>query len=142
MSKVRHTGIVVTDIERAIEFYEKYFDFKVVRDLDESGDYIDQFCALKNVKVRTVKMSSEGDSLIELLCFYSHPEENMERKINQIGCSHIALTIKDIDKLYRLMKGDGVIFNCEPQTSPDFVARVAFCKDPDGTFIELVEELK
>jgi len=110
--------------------------------MEESGEHIDQFCALKDVKVRTVKMSSEDDSLIELLYFYSHPEENVERKINQIGCSHIALTIRGIDEIHSLMREEGVHFNCEPQTSPDGAARVAFCKDPDGTFIELVEELK
>ena len=63
MSKMRHTGIVVTDMERSIDFYNKYLDFKVKRDMDESGDYIDQFLALKDVKVRTVKMASEDDSL-------------------------------------------------------------------------------
>jgi|TARA_R110000822_G_scaffold218460_2_gene352878 catechol 2,3-dioxygenase-like lactoylglutathione lyase family enzyme len=141
MSKMRHTGIVVTDMERSIDFYNKYLDFKVKKDMDESGDYIDQFLALKDVKVRTVKMASEDDSLIELLYFYSHPEENAEKKINQIGCSHIALTIVGIDELYSLMSDEGVDFNGKPRTSPDGAARVAFCKDPDGTFIELVEEL-
>ena len=142
MAKVRHAGIVVTDMERSIDFYTKYFGFKIKKDMNESGDYIDKFCGLKDVKVRTVKMFSEDDSLVELLYFHSHPSTNTERKINQIGCSHVALTVKGVDELYQTMVKEGVLFNCEHQTSPDGAAKVTFCKDPDGTFLELVEELK
>ena len=141
MSKMRHTGIVVEDVETSIEFYRKYFGFEIQRDMVESGEYIDNFCSMKDVEVRTVKMASESESMIELLNFISHPEEKRHRQINHVGCAHIALTVKNLDELYDIMKNDEVSFNCSPQISPDGKAKVTFCKDPDGTFIELVEEL-
>ena len=141
MTNIRHTGIVVTDIDKSIEFYSQYFGFKTQKDLIESGEYIDNFCSMKGVEVRTVKMSLENGDMIELLDFVSHPEDNHDKKINHIGCTHIALTVDDLDSLYNRMKNDGVFFNCEPQSPPDGMAKATFCKDPDGTFIELVEIL-
>ena len=36
---------------------------------------------------------------------------------------------------------DGIEFISNPKISPDGYAKVAFCKAPEGTFIELVELL-
>jgi len=142
MSKLRHAGIVVTDIERSINFYREYFGFEIQKDMVETGPYIDNYCSMKDVKIRTVKMASENESMIELLYFMSHPQKKNNSQINDIGCSHIALTIKNLDDLYNVMKSAGITFNCAPQFSPDGRAKVTFCKDPDGTFIELVEEYR
>jgi catechol 2,3-dioxygenase-like lactoylglutathione lyase family enzyme len=141
MPSIRHTGIVVTDIEKSIDFYRQYFGFEVQKDMIESGEYIDNFCSLEDVKVRTVKMALENGDMIELLDFISHPEENNEKRINNIGCTHFALTIENLDELYSAMTNNGVFFNCCPQLSPDGQAKATFCTDPDGTFIELVEIL-
>ena len=72
MPSIRHTGIVVTDIEKSIDFYRQYFGFEVQKDMIESGEYIDNFCSLEGVKVRTVKMALENGDMIELLDFISH----------------------------------------------------------------------
>ena len=85
-------------------------------------------------------MSLNGD-MIELLCWKSHPENSESRRITQIGCSHIALTVSNLDKMYNKLLESGVMFNSPPQTSPDCQVKVAFCKDPNDVFIELVEEL-
>ena len=109
----------------------------------ESGDYIDNFSALKNVRVRTIKMTLENDDMVELLWYETHPEEpDMSRPITRIGCSHFAMTVKNLDETYERLVEAGVYFNSPPQLSPDGFAKVTFCKDPDGSLIELVEELR
>ena len=141
MLNIRHTGIVVSNIEKSICFYEK-LGFKIQKDMMESGDYIDNFSDLKDVQVRTVKMSLENGDMIELLWYKTHPEKpDMTRKITQIGCSHFALTVSDLNHVYENMREDGVVFNSAPQYSPDGYAKVTFCKDPDGSLVELVEVL-
>jgi|TARA_R110002020_G_scaffold195177_3_gene396186 catechol 2,3-dioxygenase-like lactoylglutathione lyase family enzyme len=142
MLNIRHTGIVTSDIDKSISFYET-FGFKIQKDMIESGSYIDNFSALKDVIVRTVKMSLDNGDMIELLYYHTHPEKpDMSRKITQIGCSHIALTVPNLDNLYQELSEKGVLFNSEPQHSPDGYAKVTFCKDPDGSLVELVEVLK
>tara|TARA_Y100000034_G_scaffold65962_1_gene79637 strand:- start:217 stop:645 length:429 start_codon:yes stop_codon:yes gene_type:complete len=142
MINIRHTGIVVSDMERSLKFYRDLLGFEVKKDMIESGDYINNFSDLNDVVVRTVKMSLENGDMVELLYYDSHLEEpDMTRKITQIGCSHIALTVDNLDETYETLKENDVKFNSPPQYSPDGFAKVTFCKDPDGSLVELVEEL-
>ena len=139
---IRHTGIVVTDLERSKNFYCNLLGFKVKKEMDEHGQFIDNFSDLINVLVTTCKMTLENGDMVELMHYKSHPETaDMKRKITQIGCSHIALTVNNLDDGYDILTSAGVDFNSPPQYSPDGFAKATFCKDPDGTLVELVEEL-
>ena len=143
MINIRHTGIVVSDAEKSVDFYTNLLGFKVKKDLVESGEYIDNFSALKDVRVRTIKMALENGDMIELLWYETHPERpDMSRPITRIGCSHFAMTVEDLDDTYERLTKAGVPFNSPPQLSPDGFAKVTLCKDPDGSLIELVEELR
>ena len=143
MKAIRHFGIVVTDMERSLKFYRDLLGLKIKVDALEEGPFIDTISGLKNIKVRTVKMNAdEGNTLIELLCYESHKRDRKENnEIPNIGASHPAFTVNDVDYEYKKLKEKGVKFNCSPQISPDGKAKVAFCEDPDGVPIELVEEL-
>lgn len=142
MKKIRHTGIVVTNLEESLHFYRDLLGFKIVKQMEESGDFIDKITGLKDVKVTTVKMAADDGNLIELLYYHSHLREaSSNSEICRIGVSHIAFTVEDLDMEYdRLMKA-GVEFNSPPQRSPNHFAKVTFCKGPDSVLIELVEVL-
>ena len=143
MKNVRHVGIVVTDMVRALRFYRDLLNFTVVWDKDEQGEYIDKMLSLTKVQVRTVKMKvDDGTTLVELLEFKSHPRPiSPEREICSVGPAHIAFTVDDLDVIYYHLSQAGVHFNAPPQLSPDGLAKVTFCQDPDGTPIELVESM-
>ena len=65
---VRHFGIVVSNMERSLEFYRDLLGLKIERSMNESGSFLDNMLNLENVKVKTVKMSApNGITLIELL---------------------------------------------------------------------------
>lgn len=143
MKNIRHTGIVISNPERSIDFYTNLLGFEIRKDMLESGEYIDNFSNLRKVKVRTIKMSLPCGDMVELLWYESHPEEpDLDRPITRIGCSHIAMTVDNIEETYEKLMSAGVVFNSPPQCSPDGFAKVTFCKDPDGSLVELVEELK
>ena len=140
MNHIRHIGIVVTDLDRSLSFYRDLLGMTIVRRMDESGDYIDKLLGLENTDVTTVKLSLDGNpTLIELLHFKSHPVEASAKKVFTPGLSHIAFTVPDVDLSYRRLSDAGILFNAPPQCSPDRRAKVAYCKDPDGTYIELVQ---
>jgi catechol 2,3-dioxygenase-like lactoylglutathione lyase family enzyme len=142
MKAIRHIGIVVSDLDKALYFYRDLLGLKIVKDMNETGTYIDNISALKGVQVRTVKMAAEDGNLIELLCYSSHPDSpDKKRPINQIGCSHVAFTVENLDEEYNRLAQAGIQFNAPPQHSPDGYAKVTFCMDPDGSHIELVEVL-
>ena len=138
---VRHFGIVVTNMKRSLEFYKDFLGLKIERELHESGKFLDNMLKMENVNVHTVKMSvSGGTTLVELLEFESHPKSlSNNNAISNIGASHLAFTVDNLNDIYTKLKSVGVEFNAPPQNSSDGYAKVTFCHDPDGTPIELVE---
>lgn len=142
MLGIRHTGIVVSDLERARRFYRDLLGLKIVKEMDESGEHMNNILSLENVSVKTVKMAADDGNLIELLYFKSHTEKPRKNvRSSEIGCSHVAFTVSNLESEYQRLKAEGVVFNAPPQNSPDGYAKVTYCKDPDGTLIELVEVL-
>lgn len=140
---IRHIGIVVSDIDKSLEFYIDSLGLRIKKDMLEQGAFIDAISALRDVQVRTVKMEADDGNLVELLWYKSHPRVSGGSKdICEIGASHPAFTVEDLDAEYKRLGERGIIFNCPPQISPDGFAKVTFCRDPDGTLIELVEQLK
>ena len=138
---IRHTGIVVVDLEASLHFYRDLLGFQVAKQMKESGDYIDNISSLHNIKVTTVKMVAPDGQMIELLLYHSHPRELRLREICDIGITHIAFMVEDLNSECDRLKGEGVPFNAPPQLSPDGYAKVTFCRAPEGTLIELVEVL-
>jgi glyoxylase I family protein len=141
IKEVRHIGIVVKNIENSLKFYRDLLGLKIVRDMNEHGDHLDNMLSLDNVQVRTVKLSvNKNITLIELLEFKSHNDNGM-RNFYTIGASHVAFTVENIEELYQDLSKKDIKFNAPPQKSPDGLVKVTFCKDPDGTPIELVQIL-
>ena len=139
---VRHVGIVVNNIENSLKFYRDIFGLQIQRSLNESGTYIDNILGFENVKAKTVKMSApNGPTLIELLEFDAPKGRDLSYQINDLGASHVAFTVSNIDEMYEKLKQSGIKFNAPPQLSPDGYAKVTFCFDPDGTPVELVQVL-
>ena len=139
IKEVRHVGIVVKNMENSLKFYRDILGLEIIRDMDEHGGYIDNMLSLDDVHVRTVKLSAGmGNTLIELLDFKSH-NDNEIRNFYTIGASHVALTVDNLEDLYKHLSENNVKFNAPPQKSSDGLVKVTFCNDPDGTPIELVE---
>ena len=137
----RHFGIVVRNLETSIAFYED-LGLKITKQMDESGEHIDKMLSLNDVNVTTVKMSApETDTLIELLHYKNPIPKEIERKINDLGPSHLAFTVNNLSENYKKLSQKGVKFFSEPQLSPDKTVLVVFCNDPNGIPIELVEQL-
>ena len=84
----------------------------------------------------------EKGGMIELLEYESHPKPlETLRPIVDIGVSHFAMTVDNLDQTYKDLSDMELIFNAKPAISPDGGAKVCFCRDFDGTLIELVEVL-
>ena len=126
-------------MENSLKFYQDLLGLKIIKDMDEQGGYINNMLSLDGVQVRTVKLSAGmGNTLIELLDFKSH-NDNEIRNFYTIGASHVALTVDNLEDLYKHLSENNIKFNAPPQESPDGLVKVTFCNDPDGTPIELVE---
>ena len=72
MKNIRYVDIVVNNFKKSLHFYRDVLELKVQRDILEEGEFINSISKLKNVKVRTIKMSADDGNLVELLWYKSH----------------------------------------------------------------------
>lgn len=140
---IRHTGLVVADLDRALHFWCDVLGFRVERQMDESGPHIDAMMGLQGVRVTTAKLAAPDGNLIELLHFHSHPDKpNWKGEPYSTGFTHIALTVEDLDELLQRMKAAGARVSAEPQFSPDGKVKVIYATGPEGVLLELVEVIQ
>ena len=142
--KIRHTGLVVSDLEKSLAFYRDLLGLSVWKQAREEGSFIEKLVNIPGVSIEWVKLKTLDNSLIELLQYHSHPDQRTFENApsNRLGCSHVALSVKNLDKLYEILNHNKVHCNSMPLTSPDGKVKVMYCHDPDGIILELVEELK
>ena len=56
--QIRHTGLVVADLEVALHFWRDLLGFTVARQMEESGPHIDAMMGLKDVRLTTSKLTA------------------------------------------------------------------------------------
>lgn len=140
---IRHTGLVVRDLERSIAFYEA-LGLTTWKRETETGAYIETVVGIPAVKLEWAKLRTPDGSLVELLQYHSHPDDQPVKNAlsNRLGCSHIAFTVDNLQETCeRIVQLGGSKVN-DPATAPHGKVRVTYCHDLDGILMELVEELQ
>jgi catechol 2,3-dioxygenase-like lactoylglutathione lyase family enzyme len=144
MRGLHHTGIIVSDLERSIDFYldvlglEMLTEPSPVFDAPELGEALGvPGAALRMVTFRL------GDDTLELL-EYSAPPSPIDTPMpqNALGAHHVAFRVDDIQAKYDELVARGVPFLSPPNAIDEGVLagwRWAYFTDPDGITLELVE---
>lgn len=139
---VRHTGIVVRDLAKAVRFYSEFGFAEYARNIEPSP-FIDKLLGFNVGSLTTVKMRAGDGTAIEFLCFEgdSADDEAKQQSLRELGITHLALNVVGIDELYEKWSRLGLRFCSAPMLSPDGRVKVVFCTDPNGVWLELVEVL-
>lgn len=128
MSELRmmHTMLRVGNLQRSIAFYTELLGMKLIKELDfPEGEFTLAFVGYG---------AEENNTVIELTYNYGQSEYEMG---NAFG--HIALETPDIYATAEKLKKAGAEFTLEPGPMQHGKTHIAFLKDPDGYFIELVQ---
>ena len=143
MKNIRHLGLVVKDMNKALIFYRDLLGLKIQGITEEKGFFINQILSKDNVILKTIKLSAnDNNTRIELIQYISNESIfNKKNKLDNHGFTHIALTVEDLDNLFFKLKKEGVFFTCNPLLSPNKKLKVTFCKDFEGNYLELIQEL-
>ena len=141
-SGIRHVGLVVQDIEQSINFWRDYFDFSILLDQIEEGSFIEHLLNMPGVKVRTVKMNGQDNSIIELLYFFEGQRSyKWSGNLTTTGLTHVALNINNLNKKIVKLQSEGFKVINQPRVSVNGSVLVAFIEGPEGILIELVEQV-
>ena len=117
-----HVGFVVSDMDRAIDFYQNKLGFKIVAEITPPGRKI---VFLEICKGQTIELFSGG-------------EEKISTSPKTIGYAHTCLIIEGMAELMEDLKARGVEFNGEPRINEDGSGAFRIL-DPDGNEFEMMQ---
>ena len=142
VSKIRHAGIVVSDIENSLPFYRDLLGLQPWWDEIEEGPFVEAVTGVPGARIHTVKLKAPDGVSIELLQYLNTPKPvpNLTHS-NDVGCNHVAMQVGDLDALYEKAVAAGIRFNTPPVLAAGGKAKVTYCRDPEGVLLELVEIL-
>jgi catechol 2,3-dioxygenase-like lactoylglutathione lyase family enzyme len=144
ISRIFHFNINCSNLDRTLAFYQM-LGYKVVLDFREgmeSREMAEAFgldaADLKGVHIRLG--DSEDATRIDLLEFKEPaPSGTPYPHLAHTGIARMCLKTTDIQKAYQILSGEGVQFLSEPKRLPGTNVSIVCFRDPDGTFLELLE---
>lgn len=121
--KILHTCLNVSNLDRSIEFYTKHLALRMTsrREIKQNNAEIafltdDKGGAIELTYWRDKKSLTEGDNF-----------------------DHIAFAVDDVTTAVGQLKERGVIVAMEPFSLQGSTSKIAFIKDPDGNWLELIQ---
>ena len=142
---MNHTGFVVSDMERSLEFYQDLLGLKQERNQILEGEFISELVGYPDARLHIVYLGSgdlrHSEELIQYLNPAGTPAPMPGR--HQVGASHLGVIVGDLDAFYADLSSRGVRFVSPPAIRPGAVYPMAskgcYMQDPDGNWLELLE---
>ncbi len=123
IKKIEHIGIVVSNMDRSIHFYETVLGLSL-----RSRQFL-------NEQVELAFLSYPNHSNVEIELISDKGEIEVEGKVN-----HLAFTVDNIEEeINRLNQLDVKMVDFEPRIVLKEHIKIAFFEGPDGEKLELVE---
>ena len=136
-----HVGISVANLERSVAFYRDLLGMRLIQEVPMGGANYDAIMGLKGTEGR-IAILRTGNLEIELLEFKRPAPRPVEpgRHVSDQGISHFAIHVEDIAGLYARLDTAGVRFHSALVHFASCATTAAYFCDPDGNFIEMLQE--
>ena len=121
--KILHTCLNVVDMDRSIGFYTEQLGLKLTSRRE-----------VKQNNAEIAFLKDENDSAIELT--HWRDKKTLTEGDN---FDHIAFAVDDIAAEIERLRGRGVVIAMEPFSLQGSSTKIAFIKDPDGNWLELIQ---
>ena len=138
-----HTGFVVKDLDRAIEFYTNVMGLKVAGRMERQGEFACQLLAFDNAHIKGAFLDLGDGHQLELIQYLNPPSGSGGVNRNDLGASHLAFFVRNIDDFYAEKSRQGLRFNNPPAALHDdsgrLLRKALYGRDPDDNWLEFVE---
>ena len=143
IKRMDNIGIVVADLDAAIEFFTD-LGLTLEGRAPIEGDWADGVTGLQNMRVEIAMMRTpDGHSRLELSRFLAPPAvaDHRTAPVNSLGYLRVMFTVDDVDDtLARLSKRGAQVVGQVVQYQD--VYRLCYIRGPEGILIGLAQELK
>jgi catechol 2,3-dioxygenase-like lactoylglutathione lyase family enzyme len=138
-----HTGITVSNLERALDFWQNVLGFELSHRTHQTGDLAAEITGVPSAEISLAVVKAPWHK-IELLEYHAPPDrkQHVDLRPCDVGHVHIALTVDDLDAVLSTIAASGWKAAGKPQTlqsGPNAGKRVVYVRDPDGTTIEFMQ---
>lgn len=145
-SKLIGVGVVVSDLERSLDFYVNGIGMVKTGSFNLNEDFAKR-SGLSNgapfsVTVLKLENSPEANEW-KLMSFgkkAAHPKQNFIQ--DDVGMQYITINVKSLKQVIERLKQKNVAFLGNTPTPLSRNAHFLFVQDPDGNFIELIGPLE
>jgi glyoxylase I family protein len=138
-----HTGITVSNLERALAFWRDVLGFEFSHSAHQTGERPEQITGVKGADLKLAVLNTPSGHKIELLQYFAPADRrNVDLRPCDVGHVHVALTVDDLDAVLKKIAESGWRAAGEPQIlkqGPNAGKRVVYVRDPDGTTIEFMQ---
>ncbi|MBB3118274.1 VOC family protein [Pseudoduganella violacea] len=142
LKRMDNVGIVVEDLDAAIEFFSE-LGLTLEGRAPIEGDWADGVTGLHGMRVEIAMMRTpDGHSRLELSRFLAPPvaADHRNAPVNALGYLRVMFTVEDIDDtLARLSKRGATLVGSVAQYQDAY--RLCYIRGPEGILIGLAQEL-
>jgi len=146
VSAVESVGMVVSDVDRSVQFFTSVLQFEKVTDVETAGEDVERLEGVFGARVRVVRLrlGEEFIDLIEYIAPRGRPLP-VDARSNDLSFQHVAIIVSDMDAAYRRLRDHRVEHaSTAPQRLPDWNPNAAgirafYFKDPDGHPLEILQ---
>jgi catechol 2,3-dioxygenase-like lactoylglutathione lyase family enzyme len=139
--RLHHVGVPVRSLKQSLKFYQDAFGIEPKFIAKSSGPGTSRLVGIPEVEMSYAFLDL-GNTVLELL-EYQHPRgQDYDRRNCDVGATHIAFEVADVEAAYEELTGKGIEFSGPPlhiDDGPLAGSVTAYFRDPDGIQLEIFQ---
>ncbi len=141
-----HTSYTVSNLERSLEFYVELLGCKVIWQRENRDQYFRDIVGYPDSAAKMAMLSVPGSThAIELIEYVVPRGVSADVRTKNVGSSHIAFLVDDLQAAYEELCAAGVQFRSPPveiTAGANKGAKAVYMIDPDGITMEFFQPSK
>lgn len=137
-----HVSVTCSDFDRSLAFYHDLVGLEISSQGLNSSPELNAIIGLGEVRLRFAELDLGNGGFLELFEYLQPRGQVAGSRTCDHGNVHFAVTVDDIDQIYRRLIDAGVTTRSAPVTLArgDWKgARVFYSVDPDGVTVEFIQ---
>ncbi len=139
-----HGGITVSDMERALRFYQEGLGLETEFDRILDAPYLRTVLGLDFGEIRAIYLRIPGGGFVELLEYRGIERHPAVSRPCDYGAGHLCLYVDDVEAMHARLVGLGFAARSDSvvdiTAGPNAGARSCYMADADGYAVELFQK--